>query len=115
VAPYIAGRGSGRIVNIYGLAALNTGSPIDPIRNVGIAALTKNLAGELPSSSILVVCAHPRRTRTERIPAFVERQAKSHACSFLNAVERSQLESLQTTNAHRSCGVLVSILRPRLR
>jgi NAD(P)-dependent dehydrogenase (short-subunit alcohol dehydrogenase family) len=40
VAPHMAGRGGGRIIDIYGLAALNTGSTIGSIRNVGVAALT---------------------------------------------------------------------------
>jgi short-subunit dehydrogenase len=44
VAPHMAAAGGGRIINISGLAALQTGSTIGSIRNVGVAALTKNLA-----------------------------------------------------------------------
>jgi NAD(P)-dependent dehydrogenase (short-subunit alcohol dehydrogenase family) len=100
-------------------AALSVGSAIGSICNVDAAALTKNLADELAPSGISVVCAHPSRTRTERTAEFVDKRrctaspVNSFPLSFL--VERTQLESIQTTNAHRSCGVLVSILRPRLR
>jgi NAD(P)-dependent dehydrogenase (short-subunit alcohol dehydrogenase family) len=77
VSPHTAARGGGRIINISGLAALSTGSTIGSIRNVGVAALTKNLADELAPSSISVVCVHPGRTRTEKTAEFVERQAKA--------------------------------------
>jgi NAD(P)-dependent dehydrogenase (short-subunit alcohol dehydrogenase family) len=78
VAPHMAAQGGGRIINISGLAALSTGSTIGSIRNVGVAALTKNLADELAPSGISVVCVHPGRTRTEKTPEFVERQARAH-------------------------------------
>jgi NAD(P)-dependent dehydrogenase (short-subunit alcohol dehydrogenase family) len=78
VAPHMAAQGGGRIINISGLAALSTGSTIGSIRNVGVAALTKNLADELAPSGISVVCVHPGRTRTEKTADFVERQAKAH-------------------------------------
>ena len=78
VVPHMVIQGGGRIINISGLAALHTGSTIGSIRNVGVAALTKNLADELAPSGISVVCVHPGRTRTEKTAAFVERQAKAH-------------------------------------
>ena len=78
VAPHMAAQGGGRIINISGLAALSTGSTIGSMRNVGVAALTKNLADELAPSGISVVCVHPGRTRTEKTPEFIERQAKAH-------------------------------------
>jgi NAD(P)-dependent dehydrogenase (short-subunit alcohol dehydrogenase family) len=77
VAPHMAAQGGGRIINISGLAALSTGSTIGSIRNVGVAALTKNLADELAPSGISVVCVHPGRTRTEKTAEFVERQAEA--------------------------------------
>ena len=46
-APAMAARGWGRIINISGLAARQTGSIIGSIRNVALAAFTKNLAEEL--------------------------------------------------------------------
>jgi NAD(P)-dependent dehydrogenase (short-subunit alcohol dehydrogenase family) len=82
VAPHMAAQGGGRIINISGLAALSTGSTIGSMRNVSVAALTKNLADELAPSSISVVCVHPGRTRTEKTPEFVERQAKAHGVAL---------------------------------
>jgi NAD(P)-dependent dehydrogenase (short-subunit alcohol dehydrogenase family) len=77
IAPHMAAQGGGRIINISGLAALSTGSTIGSIRNVGVAALTKNLADELAPSGISAVCVHPGRTRTEKTAEFVERQAEA--------------------------------------
>jgi NAD(P)-dependent dehydrogenase (short-subunit alcohol dehydrogenase family) len=78
VVPHMAIQGGGRIINVSGLAALHTGSTIGSIRNVGVAALTKNFADELAPSGISVVCVYPGRTRTEKTAEFVERQAKAH-------------------------------------
>ena len=51
---------------ISGLAARTTGSTIGTIRNVSVAALTKNLADELGPAGITVNCVHPGMTRTVR-------------------------------------------------
>jgi len=67
-APHMLKRRWGRIINISGLAARSTGSIIGSIRNVGVAALTKNLADELGPGGINVVCVHPGVTRTEKTP-----------------------------------------------
>src|SRR3954453_22823255 len=47
VAPQMVERGWGRIINISGLAARSTGSVVGSVRNVAVAALSKNLADEL--------------------------------------------------------------------
>ena len=47
VAPLMVERGWGRIVNIGGLAARQTGNLVGTVRNVAVAAMTKNLADEL--------------------------------------------------------------------
>jgi NAD(P)-dependent dehydrogenase (short-subunit alcohol dehydrogenase family) len=67
----------GRIVNISGLAARSTGSIIGSIRNIGVAALTKNLADELGPSGINVTCVHPGMTRTEKTAGLVQRRAEA--------------------------------------
>ena len=67
VAPGMKERGWGRIVNVAGLAALSTGSAIGSIRNVAVAALTKNLADELGPHGINVTCVHPGLTRTRQL------------------------------------------------
>ena len=68
VAPLMAAAGWGRIVNVSGLAARSTGSTIGSVRNVSVAALTKNLADELGPSGINVTVVHPGLTRTEATP-----------------------------------------------
>jgi NAD(P)-dependent dehydrogenase (short-subunit alcohol dehydrogenase family) len=65
-APYMTDKGWGRIVNISGLAARQTGSTLGSIRNISVAAMTKNLADELGPHGINVTCVHPGMTRTER-------------------------------------------------
>jgi NAD(P)-dependent dehydrogenase (short-subunit alcohol dehydrogenase family) len=66
VVPYMEAGGWGRIVNVSGLAARLTGSIIGSVRNVSVAAMTKNLADELGPLGINVTVVHPGATRTER-------------------------------------------------
>ena len=75
VAPGMIASGWGRIVNISGLAARQTGSAVGSIRNVAVAALTKNLADELGPSGINVTVVHPGLTRTERTAPLVQARA----------------------------------------
>ncbi|CAN5329247.1 SDR family oxidoreductase [soil metagenome] len=75
VAPVMAEQGWGRIINISGLGARQTGTTIGSIRNVGVAALTKNLADELGPRGINVTCVHPGLTRTEKTPGVIEWRA----------------------------------------
>ncbi len=65
-APHLVANGWGRIINIGGLAIHNTGRPVATLRNVGVAAITKNLADELGPKGVNVVAVHPGVTRTER-------------------------------------------------
>jgi NAD(P)-dependent dehydrogenase (short-subunit alcohol dehydrogenase family) len=66
VAPLMIAQGWGRIINVSGLAARQSGSVIGSIRNVSVAAMTKNLADELGPQGINVTVVHPGATRTER-------------------------------------------------
>jgi NAD(P)-dependent dehydrogenase (short-subunit alcohol dehydrogenase family) len=66
VAPAMIAQGWGRIVNVSGLAARQTGSVIGSVRNVAVSAMTKNLADELGRHGINVTVVHPGLTRTER-------------------------------------------------
>jgi len=75
LAPHLIKKGWGRIINIGGLAAYGTGRPIATLRNVGVSALTKNLADELGPKGINVVALHPGATRTERTDAATEQRA----------------------------------------
>jgi NAD(P)-dependent dehydrogenase (short-subunit alcohol dehydrogenase family) len=77
VAPHMVQRGGGRIVNISGLAARSTGSTVGSIRNVAVAAMTKNLAEELGPQGISVVVVHPALTRTEKTPDVIRARAEA--------------------------------------
>jgi NAD(P)-dependent dehydrogenase (short-subunit alcohol dehydrogenase family) len=67
-APGMSERGWGRIVNVSGLAGRQTGSVVGSVRNVAVAAMTKNLADEYGSDGVNVTVVHPGMTRTERTP-----------------------------------------------
>jgi NAD(P)-dependent dehydrogenase (short-subunit alcohol dehydrogenase family) len=69
-------KGWGRIVNISGLAARQTGNAVGSMRNVAVAALTKNMADELGPAGIQVTVVHPGLTRTERTAALVAARAR---------------------------------------
>ncbi len=81
VAPYMQAQRWGRIVNLSGLAARQSGNTIGSIRNVAVAALTKNLADELGPAGINVSVVHPGLTRTERTAALVAARAKAQGTS----------------------------------
>jgi NAD(P)-dependent dehydrogenase (short-subunit alcohol dehydrogenase family) len=66
VAPHLVAAGWGRIINIGGLAARNTGHYVASIRNGAISALTKNLADELGLHGVTAIAIHPGGTRTEK-------------------------------------------------
>jgi NAD(P)-dependent dehydrogenase (short-subunit alcohol dehydrogenase family) len=74
-APHLIANGWGRIINIGGLALRRTGRPVATLRNVGVAALTKNLADELGPKGINVNALHPGATRTERTDAEAVKRA----------------------------------------
>jgi NAD(P)-dependent dehydrogenase (short-subunit alcohol dehydrogenase family) len=82
VVPAMRDRGWGRIINIAGLAARSTGSTIGTIRNVSVAALTKNLADELGPSGITVNCVHPGLTRTVRSAEVADPEAAARAAAI---------------------------------
>ena len=81
VAPGMRANGWGRIVNISGLAARQTGNAVGSIRNVSVVALTKNLADELGPHGINVTVVHPGQTRTERTAAQVAARAKAQGAT----------------------------------
>jgi NAD(P)-dependent dehydrogenase (short-subunit alcohol dehydrogenase family) len=74
LAPHLVKKGWGRIINIGGLAIHRTGRPVATLRNVGVAAITKNLADELGPKGINVSAVHPGVTRTERTEKAAERE-----------------------------------------
>jgi NAD(P)-dependent dehydrogenase (short-subunit alcohol dehydrogenase family) len=76
VVPFMRANGWGRIVNVSGLAARSTGTITGTIRNVAVAALTKNLADELGRDGINVTVVHPGVTVTEKTPEILAMRAE---------------------------------------
>ncbi|HET6598672.1 MAG TPA: SDR family oxidoreductase [Burkholderiaceae bacterium] len=74
-------QGWGRIVNISGLAARQTGNAVGSMRNIAVAALTKNMADELGPDGINVTVIHPGLTRTERTAPLVAARAAAQGMS----------------------------------
>ena len=81
VAPGMIQSGWGRIISVSGLAARSTGSTIGSIRNVAVAALTKNLADELGPHGINATVVHPGLTRTEATAGVLAAQATAQGVS----------------------------------
>lgn len=75
VAPHMTAQGWGRIVSISGLNARRAGSLVGSVRNVAVAAMTKNLADELGPQGVNVTVVHPGLTVTERLPVLLESRA----------------------------------------
>jgi NAD(P)-dependent dehydrogenase (short-subunit alcohol dehydrogenase family) len=88
VAPYMRGQGWGRIINISGMAARQSGSAIGSMRNVAVSAMTKNLADELGPQGINVTVVHPGLTWTERTPGMVADQAGRQGVSIAEVERR---------------------------
>lgn len=87
-APHMTANGWGRIINISGLAARQTGSIVGSIRNVAVSALTKNLADELGPKGINVTVVHPGMTRTERTPQRLAEIAATNSITIEEAERR---------------------------
>jgi NAD(P)-dependent dehydrogenase (short-subunit alcohol dehydrogenase family) len=85
VAPHMIEQGWGRIVNVSGLAARQANGIVGSIRNVAVAAMTKNLADDLGPAGINVTVVHPGLTVTERTPAMIADYARSHDVSEADA------------------------------
>ncbi|MDB4986068.1 MAG: fabG6 [Myxococcaceae bacterium] len=90
VAPNLVKNGWGRIINVGGLAIRKTGRPVATLRNVGVAAITKNLADELGPKGINVIAVHPGATRTERTKPESEKDL-AHGVSIGRIVDASEV------------------------
>ena len=77
VLPFMRGTAFGRIINISGLAARQTGSIIGSMRNISVAAMTKNIAEELAGTGITANCVHPGLTYTEKSENVFEWRARA--------------------------------------
>ncbi len=113
--PHMVARGGGRIVNISGLAARSTGSTVGSMRNVAVAAMTKNLADELGPQGISVVVVHPAVTRTEKTAGVVRAQAQRLGISE-EEVERRMAQGNalgRLIDARDVAGVVAFLASPR--
>jgi short chain dehydrogenase len=88
VAPGMVDRGWGRIISVSGLAARSTGSTIGSIRNVAVAAMTKNLADELGPSGVNETVVHPGTTQTEATPATIAALATAEGVDAADIAQR---------------------------
>jgi NAD(P)-dependent dehydrogenase (short-subunit alcohol dehydrogenase family) len=76
VAGSMKANGWGRIINVSGLAARSSGAITGTVRNVAVAAATKNLADELGHHGINVTVVHPGVTVTEKTPEILAQRAE---------------------------------------
>src|SRR4051812_46637874 len=114
VAPHMAQQGWGRIVNISGLGARSTGSAVGSMRNVAVAAMTKNLADELGPKGVNVTVVHPGLTRTEATAGVIGRLAESQGVSEADAERRLGANSIRRiVDAHEVASVVAFLASPR--
>ena len=109
--------GWGRIVNVSGLAARQTGNTVGSIRNVAVAALTKNMADEFGPLGINVTVVHPGLTRTERTGPLVAARATAQGVSA--KIIEAQMAATNTINhivdATEAADVVAFLCSPRSR
>jgi Dehydrogenases with different specificities (related to short-chain alcohol dehydrogenases) len=92
VAPHMTAAGWGRIINISGLGARKSGSVAQTVRNISVAAITKNLADELGPHGINVTVVHPGRTRTEHVAGMIDERVARGAT--LEEAEREVADNI---------------------
>jgi NAD(P)-dependent dehydrogenase (short-subunit alcohol dehydrogenase family) len=114
LAPLMAEQRWGRIINISGLGARSTGSAVGSMRNVAVAAMTKNLADELGPMGINVTVVHPGLTRTEATPGVIGRLAAARGISEADA-ERSLGSNVigRIVDAEEVAAVVAFLASPR--
>jgi NAD(P)-dependent dehydrogenase (short-subunit alcohol dehydrogenase family) len=83
--PLMREQGWGRVINIGGIAARQTGSVVGSVRNVAVAAMSKNLADELGPHGVNVVVVHPGPTRTEASGQQLRALARARGVSIEDA------------------------------
>jgi NAD(P)-dependent dehydrogenase (short-subunit alcohol dehydrogenase family) len=105
VAPHLVAAGWGRIINIGGLAARNTGHYVASIRNGAVSALTKNLADELGPHGITAVAIHPGGTRTEKTTPEAEARI-AQGNSIGRIVDAAEIAWLATILASPKSGAI---------
>jgi NAD(P)-dependent dehydrogenase (short-subunit alcohol dehydrogenase family) len=115
VAPGMVSRGWGRIINVSGLAARSAGDFVATARNVGVAALSKNLADELGPHGVNVTVVHPGMTVTERTDATVARLAEASGAGEEEVRRRMSANTAigRTVTAEEVAWVITFLASPR--
>ena len=114
VAPLMRAQGWGRIINLSGLAARSSGSALGSMRNVSVAALTKNLADELGPHGINVTVVHPGVSRTERTPGMVAAAVERDGITPEEAERRMAGNSIRRlVSAEEIADVITFLASPR--
>jgi NAD(P)-dependent dehydrogenase (short-subunit alcohol dehydrogenase family) len=114
VAPLMVEQGWGRIINISGLAARSATSTVGSMRNVAVAAMTKNLADELGPRGINVIVVHPGLTRTEATPGVAARLAQSRGITVEEAEQSMVRNSISRwVEASDVAAVVAFLASPR--
>lgn len=88
VAPAMKAAGYGRIVNIGGQSAFQTGSISATVRNLAVLGVTTNLADELGPFGITVNLVHPGFTLTERTPEIAQTLGRQQGIPAHDALDR---------------------------
>lgn len=114
VAPHQVAQGWGRIINVSGLGYRQTRSIVRSIRNVSVAALTKNLADELGPHGVNVTVVHPGQTRTEAKSARY-REAAAAAGIDVAEYEKSLADNAigRVVDAYEVADVVAFLASPR--
>jgi len=114
VAPLMIERRWGRIINISGLAARSATSAVGSMRNVAVAAMTKNLADELGPRGINVTVVHPGITRTEATPGVLARLAEARGIPLEEAEHSMVRNSIgRWVDASEVATVIAFLASPR--
>ncbi|HEY0125967.1 MAG TPA: SDR family oxidoreductase [Blastococcus sp.] len=114
-APHMVAAGWGRIINISGLNARTAGSLAGSVRNVAVAAMTKNLADELGPSGITVTVVHPGTTVTEALAQRLADRADREGTSAAELADRlGRATSIgRLVTAEEVADVVVFLASPR--
>jgi len=87
IAPSMRKQGWGRIINIGGLAARQSGT-YSGVRNLALVHMTKTLSNELGPDGVSVTVVHPGATRTERTAPNFQEQALREGISVQEVEQR---------------------------
>ena len=117
VAPSMKASGWGRIINVSGLAARSSGAITGTVRNVAVAAATKNLADELGHHGINVTVVHPGVTVTEKTPEILALRAERAGTSVAEVEKRigASVSIGRLVTAEEVASVVVFLASPQER